>query len=72
MHTDDIVDWQQRWQLVEDREQALLRSTPIATKLEQLNTLMQSAVALGWRTHTEAEIETVRQRWKDLREIGCG
>jgi hypothetical protein len=59
-----------RWQRVNAREEAELRTTSVDVKWQQFNTLLGWAHRLGWTEALgEGEAE-VRQRWARLRK-GC-
>jgi hypothetical protein len=62
----------ERWKLVNETEIRELRETSVETKFRQLAALMESALALGWTTTDEAEVEAVRERWNRLRRLHRG
>jgi hypothetical protein len=64
--------FRERWKLVNDREVAELRSTPLDVKLQQFNVLLAWAHELGWTAVlSEGELE-VRARWARLRKAHRG
>jgi putative transcriptional regulator len=63
------LDFQRRWQRVNDVEMEELGLTPVAHKFRQLAALLTSAAALGWTGAKETAAEDrVRRRWARLRE----
>jgi hypothetical protein len=60
--------YRDRWRLVNAREQAELRSTPIDVKLQQFNTLMAWAREFGWLAELGKGEAQVRERWARLRK----
>jgi hypothetical protein len=63
----DLVAFKARWRLVNETEVAELRRTPLEVKLRQLEALMASVDALGWREVLASEEAVVRERWQRLR-----
>lgn len=63
----DVRAWMERWKVVNELEREELQSTPIEAKFRRLGILMHTARALGWKTSTQSEIDTVRSRWLRLK-----
>jgi len=70
MTRDEARAWKRNWDLLREREVAALQTTPLALKLQQMSSLLQAALALGWAERTPEEaiaIEVVRDRWIRLK-----
>ena len=66
--TADARDYLNRWELVRDAELAVLRATSLATKVQQLASLMASRNLFGVDSYREQELQQVRERWARLRQ----
>ncbi len=64
----EMQAFMERWEMVNSREIAELRSTPVEVKLRQLAALMASVDKMGWREKLQEETADVRQKWVRLRE----
>jgi len=62
------LEFRARWRRVDERERAELREQTLEHKFAQLCALVDSAIALGWRTTDDEEIAAVRERWRRLRD----
>jgi len=58
----------QRWQRVNAREREELRAADPAVKLRQLESLLTSVDAMGWRDALAEGEDEVRERWIKLRK----
>jgi len=67
MTRDEILAYKQRWQLVETREIAELRSTSPEHKLRQVAALMASVDAMGWSEGFNDDLR-IWQTWQKLRD----
>ncbi len=67
MTRDDILAYQRRWRLVEEREIAELRAASPEHKLRQVAALMASVDAMGWREGLKDD-PPVWKTWQRLRE----
>jgi len=65
---DDARQYLERWKLVEEREIAELRNTPIETKAKQLAALMASRNLFREDPERERGIREVQARWARLRK----
>jgi len=59
--------FRRRWQLVEERERAELKSSTLEEKVDELERLMLSVRDFGWDEALDDDAP-VRARWADLRE----
>lgn len=57
----------ERWRLVNEAENAEVRATAIATKFQQLATLMASRNLFGTDANREASDREVSERWARIR-----
>ncbi len=64
--------FRERWHLVNAREEEELRSTPIAVKWQQFNTLLAWGQQLGWTGALAKDVSLVRERWARLRKAYRG
>jgi hypothetical protein len=60
--------FRERWRRVNAREAKELRSTSVAVRWQQFNTLLAWAHQLGWVAALAEGEEEVRQRWARLRK----
>jgi hypothetical protein len=58
----------ERWDLVRDAEATVLRTTSMAIKFRQLESLMTSRGEFWHDPLRERDVELVRQRWTALRK----
>ena len=58
-----------RWKLVNDLLLEEERNRTPEERLRRFFALMAQAKAMGWQTHTQAEIDAVRQRWIKIKDI---
>lgn len=59
----------ERWKSINEAEIEESRRTPVEVKLRQLDSLMRSVDALGWRKGLEEGEAEVRERWNRLRKV---
>lgn len=72
MTPDAARHYLERWRLVEQREIAELRETPIETKARQLAALMASRDLFGADPERENGVREVRARWARARKAFGG
>jgi hypothetical protein len=64
-----VQEYRSRWQAVAEVEAAEQREATIANRWQQLNAILQMAMALGLDLDAQAEDElAVWQRWAKLKE----
>jgi len=68
----EALAFQQRWDTVNAEERKQLRRTPVARKLQQLNTLLAWGKHFGWRKSHANGAKEVRKRWAQLRRVYRG
>ena len=68
MSTAEAQAWLLRWQLVREAEAAELRRTTMATKLQQIASLMSSRDIFSADPERERQVQEVRERWRQLRQ----
>ena len=64
---DDWIAYQDRWRAVAEIELLELRSIPIETKSQQLNSIINLAIRMGIFKQDPSE-ELVYQQWAKLKE----
>ena len=64
---DDWIAYQDRWRAVAEIEVLELRSIPIETKSQQLNSIINLAIRMGIFKQDPSE-ELVYQQWAKLKE----
>ncbi len=69
MTRDELLDYKQRWRLVEVREIEELRAALPEHKLRQVAALMASVDAMGWREKLADDLP-VWMRWQKCRLTG--
>ena len=65
---EEAAQYKARWQALNERETLELRQTSYETKLRQLEALVGSVDAMGWREYLEEEDRLGHERWRVLRE----
>lgn len=65
---DDALRYLERWKLVEEREIAELRNTPIEVKARQVGVLMASRDLFREDPDRERGVREVRARWVRIRK----
>jgi hypothetical protein len=68
MTPEDARQYLERWRLVEEREIAELRETPIETKARQLSALMASRELFRQDPNRDEGVREVRARWARYRK----
>ncbi len=60
--------WMRRWRAVNEFQRQELRRVTVETKARQLAAMMRMALALGWQTSTDEELDRVRALWVQLKK----
>ena len=68
----EAAAFNERWELVREREEGELRSTTEEAKFQRLCALMASRCVFGTESGREAEVQLVRERWSRLRQAMAG
>ncbi len=67
MTRESMRAWMENWRAVNAREAEELRAMTLDEKFRQLEALMASVDAFGWREQLEEGVEEVRERWCRIR-----
>lgn len=67
MTRESVRKWKENWRAVNAREVEELRAMTPDEKFRQLESLMASVDAFGWREQLEEGVEEVRERWHRIR-----
>jgi len=65
---DEILAYQERWRILNEREKAELRRSTVEQKWRQLNTLMRSVDVMGWRSKLAEDDWHEHELWIELRK----
>jgi hypothetical protein len=63
-----LHDYRERYRIVTELEQREQQAATIAERWQQLNALWSLAIGLGISNGADTGIDTVRQRWVNLKE----
>ena len=67
-HKNEVKEWKERWERVNDFEKEELRRPPPETRLRQFFAMVDWVKDFGWEKALEEGVEYVRRRRRRLRK----
>lgn len=65
----EALHWKNRRSIAAEKEKELLRQTPVAVRLRQLQAMFSTVRIQNWQVSSPEDVFVVRARWNRLRQI---